>query len=97
MEYELTTIKDVFDNVPVDKIELCLKELAAGIIQAKSMNNIMCEVAAGVLGEKPDAAIEWPETCTWIDDEKGEIDLSFVDEDGAGIELKTTINTIEES
>ena len=92
MEYQLTTIKDIFDNVPADKIELCMKELAVGIIQAKSMNNLFCKVAGALQGEQPDRAVEWPETCTWIDDDKGEIDLSFVGEDGESIELKTKVD-----
>lgn len=91
MEYQLTTIKDIFDNVPTDKVELCLKELAVGIIQAKAMNDIICETAEIIEGNKPDAAVKWPETCTWTDDDKGEIDLSFFDEDGDGIGMKTKL------
>jgi hypothetical protein len=89
VEYQLTTIKDVFDKVPTDKIELCLKELAAGIVHAKGVNDLMCTAVEVLDGKKIEKAIEWPETCTWIDDDQGEIDLSFVSEDGSGFELKT--------
>ena len=92
MDYQLTTIKDIFDNVPSDKVELCLKELAVGIVQAQQMNELICETAGILHGEKPENAVEWPETCTWTDDDKGEIDLSFVSEEGEGIGMKTKLS-----
>lgn len=77
MQYELTTIKDIFDNVPASKIETCLKEMAAGMVQAKHMNEILKTTAEELTGHEIEKAIEWPEICTWIDDDKGEIHLTF--------------------
>ena len=92
MEYKITTIRDIFNKVPTDKVEQCMKELATGIIQAQSMNELFCDVAGALQGERPDYAVEWPETSIWIDDDKGEIDLSFVGDDGTSIELKTKVD-----
>lgn len=33
--YRLTTLKDVFDQVPADRIEACMAELARGFVYAK--------------------------------------------------------------
>jgi hypothetical protein len=34
-EYELVTIKDIFDKVPTDRIEDCMKELTQVLMQSK--------------------------------------------------------------
>jgi hypothetical protein len=92
MEYEFTTIKDIFETVPADKIDQCLKELAIAMTQAKSMNEILCEAAEAITGQKPDGAIEWPKTSTWIDNDKGEIDLNFALPGDDNIQMKTKVS-----
>lgn len=65
MKYELTTIKDVFDKVPVDRIQTCLLELAIGMACAKAVLETI-----GVGGS-------WPETSVWVDGGKGELGMEF--------------------
>lgn len=72
-EYQFTTIKDIFETVPVDKIPVCLKELGALMVQAKAMDKAMCLAAELETGEKPEKAFDWPEPVTWIDDDAGEV------------------------
>ncbi len=92
MEYQFTTIKDIFDNVPSEKIEQCLEELGVAMVQAKSMNDLLCETVDVMANVKPDGAVEWPETCTWIDDGNGEIDLNFALPGDDNIQLKTKLS-----
>lgn len=68
-EYKLTTIKDIFDKIPMDKIELCLDELKIALLQAR-----VIKAAADTIGER----FEYPGEITWVDDEKGEITSNFV-------------------
>jgi len=93
MKYELTTIKDIFDKVPVDRIEACLDELAKIIIQSKHLNNSMCEAVNLINGSKPDNAIRWPDMITWIDDGKGELIARVLTENNDELlKIKTKIN-----
>ncbi|MCP5008831.1 MAG: hypothetical protein GY942_02505 [Aestuariibacter sp.] len=75
-EYELSSIKDVFDNVPTDKVDICLAELAAGIKQAQTVRDVLKDFAGAVTGDREHSQALWPETCTWIDDDKGEITIN---------------------
>ena len=54
--YQLTTLKDVFDKVPPDRIEACLAEVARGMVYAKH------------LGELAGEPLAWQEPCEWTDD-----------------------------
>ena len=71
--YELTTIKDIFDKVPADRIELCCQELGSLMAQYKSLAEAMPE--AGLLPEFP---------LKWIDDDKGEVSVSLHVRDAEG-------------
>lgn len=92
--YELTTIKDIFDTVPVEKMADCLNELGVLMVQAKGMHNAMSVAAELVSGEKPACVFEWPEPVTWIDDDKGEITANYVGEglDEPLITMKTQVS-----
>ncbi len=74
-EYKLSSIKDVFDNVPTDKVDICLAELAAGIKRAQTVRDVLKDFAGAVTGDRENSQALWPETCTWIDDGKGEITI----------------------
>lgn len=65
VSYQLVTLKDVFDKVPAGSIRACLDELAKGMTYAKGLSDL-----AG-------APLQWPESIDWIDDGKGEIDISI--------------------
>lgn len=82
MEYELTTIKDIFDKVPSDRIRTCLHELGIAMEQAKAMAELLGATTEAVTGVSDGVDVRWPETSTWIDDGKGTLDLQFRTEDG---------------
>lgn len=77
MKYELETLKDVFDKVPADRIGACLHELAIAMSKAKAMKELMAVSVKTIGGQNHDVAVEWPETVTWVDDGKREINLHF--------------------
>jgi len=35
--YKLKTLRDVYERVPSDKLELCMREIADGMKQAKAL------------------------------------------------------------
>jgi len=72
-KYELTTLKDIFNNVPIDRVEDCMKELAALLIQAKTIDMSMRAVAHLTAGDAADVRTEWPEPVIWVDDGEGNI------------------------
>lgn len=73
----LSTIKDIYDTVPTDRLQECLHELGVVMIQARGMDKAFCVAAEAVnRGERPEEAFEWPETITWVDGKK-EIDVSY--------------------
>lgn len=83
-EYELTTIKDIFDKVPADKMAACLDELSEMMRQAKILKD-----SFGIIGQ----AFIFPDSITWIDDSKGEVTLNVVDIDSQEkvATMKTTL------
>ena len=82
MEYQLTTLKDVFDKVPADRIKVCLHELAVAMRQTKAMAELLGANASALAGQEVGCAVQWPETSTWIDDGEGTLDLKFQGEEG---------------
>lgn len=79
-EYQLTTLRDVFEQVPADKIELCMREIAQGMVQARALHEILAATAEALTpGQK--AGLEWPIKCTWIDDNKGTVTVQGVTDD----------------
>jgi len=83
MEYQLITIKDIFDKVPADRIKTCMDELAVAMQQVKEMSALLEFGLAEVSGQKVEDIVQWPETSVWIDDGKGTIDTEYVYEDGS--------------
>lgn len=83
-QYELRTIKDIFELVPSDRINDCCKELGQMLTQARYQLDLV-GAAAVALGEELDmaAAFTFPDSVTWADDGKGEIKTRMVDGDGA--------------
>lgn len=93
MEYELTTLTDIFDQIPTDKLEKCLDEIKAGMMKAREINEIMRDCAELIDGERTARLIAWPEISIWIDDDKGDIGLEFQHEGETIISVKTKANT----
>jgi hypothetical protein len=81
--YYLTSLKDVFDLIPEDKIELCLAEIAKGMKQARAMGKILAASARELGFDVDGCAVAWPDTVTWIDDDKGELTMSVATAENA--------------
>lgn len=75
--YELVTIKDIFDRVPADRIELCMNEIAQGMAEAKVLFSALDSLAKD-LGSEDGAKMKWPDKVAWRDDKKGEITMHCV-------------------
>lgn len=83
-QYELRTLKDIFELVPADRINDCCKELGQMLTQARYQLQLV-EAASAALGEEIDMAeaFRFPDSVTWTDDGNGEIETRMVDGDGA--------------
>ncbi len=69
--YQLSTIKDIFDNVPTDKVDTCLAELGAGIKQAQDLRDSFKDLTGLLTSDHDNFQAFWRDSCTWIDDDKG--------------------------
>jgi len=67
--YELRTLKDVYDQVPAEKLGLCMREIADGMKYARNLADLM-DATAKVMDPHAAAHGMWPEVCTWVDDGK---------------------------
>jgi hypothetical protein len=67
--YKLKTLRDVYEQIPADKLHLCLREIADGMQHAKALADLL---DAAVSATEPGARAHtfWPEECEWIDDGK---------------------------
>jgi hypothetical protein len=87
--YQFSTLQELVDRVPADRIPLCMEELGRCFGLAKSSTILLYE-AARVLAEKdgvkvpdcPERVIEMPPVITWDDDGKGEIAATMQHPDG---------------
>lgn len=76
--YELTTINDIFNKVPLDRIETCMKELTLLLIQAKAIEiTIKTGAENSGIDVGDNMIFKLPETHSWIDDNKGEISMDI--------------------
>ena len=82
-KYELTTIKDIFDKVPADRIETCMAELAELLRQSAVLRDGVI-AAAKADGNDLDVSkvLRMPESITWNDDNLGELSLTVSSLDG---------------
>lgn len=69
-KYELTTIKDIFDKVPTDRIPLCCRELGTVLAAWKALDSISPMVC---------------EKIVWIDDDQNEVTMHLQTSDGTNI------------
>ena len=76
-EYELRTIKDIFDKVPADRIKTCMEELATLIIQAKAIDGLFWGIAAEIAGKESVGHTAFPDMIVWNDDDKGKLTLNL--------------------
>jgi len=87
-EYQLTTIKDIFDKIPPDRIDVLMAELTTIIKRAQAVTNLMKVVSKDVTGKE--IGIVFPDTITWNDDGKGSIKIHIQAH-------KKTLMTVEET
>ena len=64
-EYKISTILDIFEKIPTNKISLCLAELGEAMIHLKTVNEVQVKV-----GHSP-IQIETP--MVWVDDDEGKL------------------------
>lgn len=79
-EYKLRTIKDIFDNVPPDRIDDCLKELRQILVVASNTAEMIRLCGEGEAGfeHKPFFyPFIFPDEIVWIDDGLGKVGASF--------------------
>lgn len=96
-KYELTTIKDIHDKVPLDRIEDCMSEITALLVQSKTTAEAITGLAKIQGLDCLDVEmIKFPETLDWIDDGKGEITMKLRVEGGNEIVSITTKHATNE-
>lgn len=71
--YELTTIRDIFDKVPADRIQDCCRELGTLLAQSKGLAELIQCTGEAIGFDEAQPLMKMPETYTWVDDGKGEI------------------------
>lgn len=77
--YELTTLQDIFDKVPTDRIQDCCREIGQALAQTEAIGELYSALGAECKG------IQFP--ITWVDDHKGEIDTTVFSRDKDGAEI----------
>lgn len=78
-EYKLSTLRDVFETVPLDRIELCMAEIAKGMVYARQLRDLN-EAVTKALDPRAESDLVWPAVCTWIDDDKGQTTINLASE-----------------
>lgn len=73
-QYRLRTIKDIFNKVPLDRIEDCMKELTTLLITSKGMCALVRESFSTAAGVRLPKMHTLPEELVWDDDGKGEVE-----------------------
>jgi hypothetical protein len=83
--FEIRTLRDIFNLPTKEQMKTCLAEISRGMIQARSMSDLMVVAVKTLGGTPPELALEWPEMVKWTDDGKGRVETKFqvADEDEA--------------
>jgi hypothetical protein len=85
--YKLSTLRDVFEKVPPEKVSLCLREIADGMEQAHALRDLIVGSAEEI---GVNAAAFWPDECEWIDDGKEDKTIGIVNASTDRVELTYT-------
>ncbi len=72
-EYKLVTIADLFEQIPVERIDQCLNELAGMIKYHKQINACLSQLA------QAQVKTFLADGITWTDDDKREIRVTLKD------------------
>ena len=76
MKYEIETIKDIFNKIPIDKLQIFMEELTILISQSQIMLPGECK---------------FPDKITWNDDGKGEIVTNIIHAGNKVMTIKTQL------
>jgi len=77
-EYEISTLTDIFNKVPANRIMSCMAELAELLTQAASMKEaILASAESDGIKIDPDKLMRMPESITWKDDGSGDLEFSL--------------------
>lgn len=75
--YELTTIKDIFDKVPADRIETCMAELAVLLRQSAVLRDQVLILANSEgMDISASEVVKIQDVFNWVDDGLGDITLN---------------------
>jgi len=102
--YLLRSFADVFEKVPVDRIEACMREITALLVQAKRTEERFTWAYRAKAFEEGEpleqlgrrgAALVFPEWVVWIDNGLGQVDLNLAGPGGCAPQYKVS-TTVEE-
>lgn len=76
--YELTTLNDVFNKVPAEKIHECMSEIAEAFTHAALMRDSMIKLmeSAGIEYDR-ESILRMDDMHSWVDDGLGNIDIEI--------------------
>ncbi len=69
--YRFTTINELLEAVPADRIEECMAELSVMVVKMAQIRELALKVAPSF----PPEALRMREPLEWIDDGKGELSV----------------------
>lgn len=77
--YEIRTLKDIYDNVPTDRVDICFQEIHSAIRSAMLTRDLIKDMMAaeGEAVEDINSIMVYPEVTTWVDDDKGEVGFTL--------------------
>lgn len=92
--YKIKTLADIFNQVPTDKIELCMEEISRSMrLAAETCDLIRTQEGCENLDNQD--IVQWPEFTEWIDDDRGEIGFNAYDKEGNTLKVRITKETEE--
>ena len=72
--YRLSTLRDVFEQIPPDKVALCMREIAEGMVRAREVSELFAQA------EQPPANFVLEDVWEWIDDGRQDKTITVVDD-----------------
>lgn len=77
--YEIRTLKDIYDNVPTDRIDVCFQEIHSAIRSAMLTRDLIKDlmIADGCDVADINSLMVYPKVTEWVDDDKGEVGFTL--------------------
>ncbi|MFK5950694.1 MAG: hypothetical protein QM500_18230 [Methylococcales bacterium] len=76
IKYELTTIKDIYEKIPADKIREAMGEITELMIDCKMIEGVLSEAVKHTTVRVCDIATKFPEQVVWVDDGLNSIEIN---------------------